>query len=1058
MAIREEIEVAEDKSSKSTSSDITGTLNETAKKKKPISDTSCTRINRSENIIEGTSKAITPAAILHQLENNVDDNNLVSDASNKSCNTKINCYTTHDHHQYTSQQQHHQESQHHSHDYYHESTSSSSSLYPNFKPYAEHRAEGMIPLEVLSFLDSCAQYVVDGDPRPQPDCCWCGPNWITAITTYQQRQSSICVACTSLKNIGWKMDHYSRYISPTNDKICSSVPIFMHDTTWFVAEEMKKMVHNNISDSHSISGVVTHRNGNSYTSKLLPSMMRPYFRGNHKIPARSRQTCASFVGGRNPVTKCLPPKSLGKSESFVSYCSELTSSSVSSYCTSNSTLSDESGNVHHPWFHQSLPHSITLVPCQPCHIGPSRSTNDHCVSRSNNRRKKCLTQHTIKSEQTQRRDDVNSSNRDMKVVNIDNENSRSSKSTNERIYPSYCKEVHCTGKAFVQDKKPKYKTEPCKFFSNDKHCPFGNECHFAHGIHELQCKTLFELHDLGIVDAEKFRTRPCFDWVSTGSCPYNERCNNIHDPRIASEKEAWLRKIERPNHKCMTNVHIDNHHHSRLNELHQNSPIKENNLFMTPMQLDENSLCNKNNKYIIKPRIISEQRFLEITSKMRPKFGYMYVHNPAHKINGHPCTLLNIRAFKIPPKECELISEIPVEEYYAHRNRHKKQQDFPGQFTSRNKQSATFLAKPTMTCTSNRTMMLQTAHTKGVIPHYVIVHELAFCSYGHHANSVALYFNLPSDALEQCSFQEIKILTQKSKTLPRPLLIKTPLSSSVISNRKGEIVNKTINEEQKHNEEENLYESSRQIYHNDCNLYCLDRKINEHRLRVIISSRNNNTNHDKHTFHSSETHDKWLSSSPTFSMLTTVLAPSHVDNLRLEVGNASAKITERNVSILKVEEMILEAEHSNVCDHLSSRNWPINKGRDGATKYTPTPNVISEYNIESDTSSSSKFWKSFLSTNQCDKLRNIKHHCHDKNYHRLPIFGSFTITTTTELAANNSEENCVSLPYVENNLKFWTAVYHHWDIVKTYHKEAKENEKRKLQKTNKKTLQKQKLF
>ena len=95
----------------------------------------------------------------------------------------------------------------------------------------------------------------------------------------------------------------------------------------------------------------------------------------------------------------------------------------------------------------------------------------------------------------------------------------------------------------------------------------------------------------------------------------------------------------------------------------------------------------------------------------------------------------------------------------------------------------------------------------------------------------------------------------------------------------------------------------------------------------------------------------------------------------------------------------------------------------------------------------------FLTTTQGDKFRNNKHHCHDENHHRLPIFRSFTTTTTSELAANNSDKNCASLPYVKNNLKFWTTVYHHWDIVKTYHKEAKESEKRKSQKANKKTLQ-----
>jgi hypothetical protein len=57
----------------------------------------------------------------------------------------------------------------------------------------------------------------------------------------------------------------------------------------------------------------------------------------------------------------------------------------------------------------------------------------------------------------------------------------------------------------------------CMHYANNRPCPFGANCTYAHGEEELQMTKLLDLERAGLVDLETFRTKPCLTWVMTGS-------------------------------------------------------------------------------------------------------------------------------------------------------------------------------------------------------------------------------------------------------------------------------------------------------------------------------------------------------------------------------------------------------------------------------------------------------------------------------------------------------------------------------------------------------------
>lgn len=70
----------------------------------------------------------------------------------------------------------------------------------------------------------------------------------------------------------------------------------------------------------------------------------------------------------------------------------------------------------------------------------------------------------------------------------------------------------------VGSRKQRIKTELCMHYVQNKVCPFGDNCTYAHGEAELQTKTLADLQRSCLLDdVENYRTKPCFTFVAMGS-------------------------------------------------------------------------------------------------------------------------------------------------------------------------------------------------------------------------------------------------------------------------------------------------------------------------------------------------------------------------------------------------------------------------------------------------------------------------------------------------------------------------------------------------------------
>ncbi|CAI2727433.1 unnamed protein product [Schistosoma spindalis] len=64
----------------------------------------------------------------------------------------------------------------------------------------------------------------------------------------------------------------------------------------------------------------------------------------------------------------------------------------------------------------------------------------------------------------------------------------------------------------------RYKTQPCLHYQKYKHCPLGDNCHFAHGPNELKYP---QFHP-------KYRTRICINYANNGHCPFGSNCYFLH--------------------------------------------------------------------------------------------------------------------------------------------------------------------------------------------------------------------------------------------------------------------------------------------------------------------------------------------------------------------------------------------------------------------------------------------------------------------------------------------------------------------------------------------------
>ena len=70
------------------------------------------------------------------------------------------------------------------------------------------------------------------------------------------------------------------------------------------------------------------------------------------------------------------------------------------------------------------------------------------------------------------------------------------------------------------ERQAKIKTELCQFWIEGKECPWGVNCNFAHGEHELKFRysTLLLMEGSGqIANAYTYLCRPCLTFVSTGA-------------------------------------------------------------------------------------------------------------------------------------------------------------------------------------------------------------------------------------------------------------------------------------------------------------------------------------------------------------------------------------------------------------------------------------------------------------------------------------------------------------------------------------------------------------
>lgn len=70
-----------------------------------------------------------------------------------------------------------------------------------------------------------------------------------------------------------------------------------------------------------------------------------------------------------------------------------------------------------------------------------------------------------------------------------------------------------------------FKTELCRNFTKNRSCPFGADCHFAHGEHELREAQKHPKH----------KTEKCKFFHTDGFCPFGTRCHFLHNEAESQE-------------------------------------------------------------------------------------------------------------------------------------------------------------------------------------------------------------------------------------------------------------------------------------------------------------------------------------------------------------------------------------------------------------------------------------------------------------------------------------------------------------------------------------------
>lgn len=326
------------------------------------------------------------------------------------------------------------------------------------------------------------------------------------------------------------------------------------------------------------------------------------------------------------------------------------------------------------------------------------------------------------------------------------------------------------------ERQSKVKTEMCHYWEEAKKCPYGSNCNYAHGKHELkfQYTTLCRMESCGqIANAMTHLARPCMTWVSTGACPYGRRCAAIHDLSTAacSEYHAWLpAAVSNTN----TRIIVDRLAAHRENAIHQENPLIVQTIWENccpsrhGLQINNGgggtvdnaskSILEWSDTYALVCNIgipvftggivpapgpfekLSALQKLCIVRCMRTKDGLSdqefgsqlhrdYVFTPTHSLHSELCMILQSRYFFLPDVNfvsvdgvSHIVEEISFEEY-----------EFCSARWSANQSK------------------------------YISAHEVAFAPKGDHSANVSIWFDATPIQLAQSQIKRNRRLKQKKK-------------------------------------------------------------------------------------------------------------------------------------------------------------------------------------------------------------------------------------------------------------------------------------------------------